>query len=146
MEELPRFRYHPNPIGTGSIVRQDVKCKCCGENRPYVYVGPVYAKEELDSCICPWCIADGSAHDKFNCEFVDSAGIGGYGAWDRVSIDVVKEVAFRTPGFSSYQQERWWTHCGDAAEFLGTTEDGSSLRCKFRCLHCKEEGGYEDAD
>jgi uncharacterized protein CbrC (UPF0167 family) len=27
-------------------------------------------------------------------------------------------VAFGT-GFSGWQQERWFTHCGDAAEFLG---------------------------
>jgi len=28
-------------------------------------------------------------------------------------------VSRRTPGFSGWQQERWWTHCGDAAVFLG---------------------------
>ena len=29
------------------------------------------------------------------------------------------EVAYRTPGFTGWQQERWSTHCGDAAAFLG---------------------------
>ncbi len=28
-------------------------------------------------------------------------------------------MAYRTPGFSGWQQERWWTHHGDAGEFLG---------------------------
>jgi hypothetical protein len=36
-----------------------------------------------------------------------------------VSKQVIEEVAYGTPGFSGWQQERWWTHCGDAAEFLG---------------------------
>jgi uncharacterized protein CbrC (UPF0167 family) len=143
---LPSFRYHPSPLSTGSIIRQEVTCRCCGESKPYVYVGPVYGPEELDSCLCPWCIADGSAHEKLDCEFVDSAGIGGHGTWDKVPIEVVKEVAFRTPGFSGYQQERWWTHCGDAAAFIGTSEDGAVNHYRFRCLHCGEEGGYRDTD
>jgi len=32
-------------------------------------------------------------------EFIHRAGL------------VVEEVAYRTPGFSGWQQERWWTHC-----------------------------------
>src|SRR5262249_33725880 len=32
---------------------------------------------------------------------------------------VIEEVAYRTPGFSGWQQEQWWTHCGDAAQFIG---------------------------
>ena len=32
---------------------------------------------------------------------------------------MIEEVAYRTPGFSGWQQERWWTHCGDAGQFLG---------------------------
>jgi hypothetical protein len=32
---------------------------------------------------------------------------------------VIDEVARRTPGFMGWQQEQWWTHCGDAGQFLG---------------------------
>lgn len=32
---------------------------------------------------------------------------------------MIEELAYRTPGFNGWQQEKWWTHCGDAAEFLG---------------------------
>src|SRR5579871_4660279 len=116
---LPHFQYHPDPLATGSIVPSDTPCACCSAARGYVYVGPVYAEEELVECLCPWCIADGSAHERFNAEFVDAAGVGGHGDCDPVSPEVVEEVAFRTPGFSGWQQERWWTHCGDAAAFLG---------------------------
>jgi uncharacterized protein CbrC (UPF0167 family) len=29
-------------------------------------------------------------------------------------------VAFRTPGFEGWQQERWFTCCGDAGAYLGS--------------------------
>lgn len=118
-EPLPRFRYHPDPLASGSIAHSDATCQNCDRARGYIYTGPVYARDELDEAFCPWCIADGSAAAGFDAEFVDAAGIGGYGSWDRVPPEVIAEVSRRTPGFSGWQQERWWTHCGDAAEFLG---------------------------
>jgi uncharacterized protein CbrC (UPF0167 family) len=54
-----------------------------------------------------------------NAEITDPAGVGDYGSWDAVPSAVINEVAFRTPGFNGWQQERCWTHCGDAAVFLG---------------------------
>ncbi len=117
--QLPTFKYHPRPLETGSIAASDTVCVCCGENRGFIYRGPVYAVEELGEQLCPWCIASGAAHQKFDACFMDEAGIGDYGRWEPVPRPVVEEVAFRTPGFSGWQQERWWTHCNDAAEFLG---------------------------
>jgi uncharacterized protein CbrC (UPF0167 family) len=116
---LPQFKYHPDPIGTGHVIESDTECACCGQARGFVYVGPVYAIEEYRDCICPWCIADGSAHEAFDATFTDEDGIGGAGEWDDVPPTVVEEVACRTPGFSGWQQEQWWTHCGDAAQFIG---------------------------
>jgi len=118
-DPLPTFRYHPDPLATGSVVASNATCRCCGQARGLMYAGPVYANEDLDDELCPWCIADGSAAARFGAEFVDSAGVGGYGDWDRVPPAVVVEVSQRTPSFSGWQQERWWTHCGDAAAFLG---------------------------
>jgi uncharacterized protein CbrC (UPF0167 family) len=119
-EPLPVFKYHPDPLATGSVVASGTECECCGESRGYIYVGPVYAENEYDDCICPWCIADGSAHEKFEASFSDESGIGGdTGAWCPVAEQVIEEVAYRTPGFNGWQQEQWWTHCDDAAEFLG---------------------------
>jgi hypothetical protein len=118
-EPLPRFRYHPDPLRTGSVVPSDVTCVVCGRARGSIYTGPVYAEEDLDDSICPWCIADGSAHLKFEAEFTDTAGVGGYGQWSPAPAHVCEEVAFRTPGFAGWQQERWFTCCDDAAAFLG---------------------------
>jgi uncharacterized protein CbrC (UPF0167 family) len=116
---LPNFRYHPDPLATGSIVASPNDCVRCGQQRGYIYTGPVYAVAELSEAICPWCIADGSAARQFGAEFTDAAGVGDYGSWEQVTAEVLEEVARRTPGFSGWQQERWWTHCADAAAFLG---------------------------
>jgi uncharacterized protein CbrC (UPF0167 family) len=116
---LPVFRYHPDPVATGSVVASSNACRCCGRARGYIYAGPAYARDELDEALCPWCIADGSAAAKFDATFTDEDGIGGYGDWDAVTPEVVALVATRTPGFAGWQQEQWWTHCGDAAAFLG---------------------------
>lgn len=116
---LPAFRYHPDPVGTGSIVASPRSCLGCGRQRGYVYVGPVSADAELSEAICPWCIADGTAARQFDAEFTAPHGVGDYGSWDRVPPDVVEEISRRTPGFFGWQQERWWTHCSDGAAFLG---------------------------
>jgi uncharacterized protein CbrC (UPF0167 family) len=115
---LPAFKYHPDPLATGSVIASDAVCECCKSARGFIYSGPVYGEEEPED-LCPWCIADGSAHARFDVSFTDEAGIGGYGDWDTVPQVVIETVAYRTPGFNGWQQERWWTHCGDAAEFLG---------------------------
>ena len=116
---LPTFRYHPDPLATGSIEPSDVVCACCGRARGAIYVGPVYAVVDYDGKLCPWCIADGTAHDKLDVEFADPAGVGGYGAWENVPQAVIDEVVQRTPCFIGWQQEQWFTHCGDAAAFVG---------------------------
>lgn len=116
---LPTFKYHPDPLATGSVVASDVECACCGQARGHVYAGPVYAEGDYENRICPWCIADGSAHRRLGASFTDEEAVGGYGDWPAVSEAVVEEVAYRTPGFSGWQQENWWTHCGDAGEYLG---------------------------
>jgi uncharacterized protein CbrC (UPF0167 family) len=118
-EPLPEFRYHPDPIATGSIVESDATCRCCVEARGYIYTGPTYGEDDLTDEVCPWCIASGEAHEEYEVEFVDSASIGGEDDWPEVSDEVIEEVAFRTPGFSAWQQERWFTHCDDAGAFLG---------------------------
>jgi uncharacterized protein CbrC (UPF0167 family) len=116
---LPIFKYHPDPLATGSVVKSDAECVCCGKVRGFIYTGPVYSVEEYDNCICPWCIENGSAHEKLEASFTDEYGLGGGGEWDDVAQSVIEEVAYRTPGFTSWQQEKWWTHCGDAAQFIG---------------------------
>jgi uncharacterized protein len=110
---LPAFRYHPDPVKSGSVIASDKSCRVCGENRGYIYTGPVYSEEELDEEICPWCIADGSAHDEFDATFVDDLAFS-----DDLPIAVAEEITERTPGFNSWQPEQWPCCCGDGTAFL----------------------------
>lgn len=114
---LPTFRYHPDPIATGSIVASDAACEACKKPRGYVYTASAYCTEEYDECICPWCIADGSAAKTFDATFFDDSGVGRDS--DPVSAELVNVIITRTPGFSGLQGERWWTHCSQPAAFLG---------------------------
>jgi len=116
--ELPKFKYHPDPLAAGSAVPSPNVCRCCDRGRGFVYHGSPYSVEELEDAICPWCISDGAAHQKFDAEFTDLAQIGRT-EWIAVSRQIAEEVAFRTPGFAAWQTERWFTHCEDAGEFLG---------------------------
>jgi uncharacterized protein CbrC (UPF0167 family) len=111
--ELPGFRYHPDPIASGSVVESDAECACCGKSRGYIYTGPVYSEDDLDDSLCPWCIADGRAHQKFDAIFVDSEAFS-----DDAPEAAVEEIIERTPGFCAWQSEVWPSCCGDAAAFL----------------------------
>jgi uncharacterized protein CbrC (UPF0167 family) len=134
---LPTFRYHPDPVGTGSVIASDAACACCGVHRGFIYTGPVYAVDELDDALCPWCIADGSAAARFDASFTDV----GVDVPADVPADVPDEVARHTPSFSSWQQDHWLYHCADACAFIGTNDDEGY---RFRCLHCGALLAYRD--
>ncbi|WP_330305041.1 MULTISPECIES: CbrC family protein [unclassified Streptomyces] len=161
---LPYFPYHPDPLATGSLVPSRTRCACCGQPRGYVYAGPVYAVAGLSHALCPWCLADGSAAARYEAQFTEVDG--------RVPADVVRTVEQRTPGFGGWQQERWLTHCEDAAVFLGRAgireltphpdalealaadfgeeflsvldADGQPTAYLFRCRHCARHLAYAD--
>ncbi len=145
-EALPTFNYHPDPIATGSIEPSDIECVCCGKRRGFIYTGPVYAIEEYADCICPWCIADGSAHEKLEASFHDEAGVGGIDSeWEQVAESIVKEIALRTPGFRAWQQEQWWTHCRDGARFLGRAGENELRAFGPQAIAAiQESAGLED--
>ena len=115
-EPLPEFPYHPDPLETGVIVKSDATCRCCERGRGFIYTGPVYAVDELQESLCPWCIADGSAGARFEAMFTDDIAVP-----EDVPAEVVGIVTTRTPGFSGWQQEHWLYHCGDGAAFLGAS-------------------------
>ena len=111
--ELPAFKYHPDPVKTGSIEHKETDCPVCGQKRAYVYVGPFYSIEDVEG-ICPWCIADGSAARKHEGEFQDSASIE-----SPVEEKFMDELVHRTPGYMGWQQERWLVHCDEPCIFIG---------------------------
>ena len=122
----PDFRYHPDPIASGSVVPSDATCACWGQARGFAYAGPVYAEEAVDA-LCPWCIASGAAHEKFDAEFVDPE------AFDGVPDDAVETIVERTPGFNAWQGERWPACCDDATAFL-TPAGIAEIRGTYRSM------------
>jgi len=127
-DSLPVFRYHPDPIGTGSVAPSDAKCVVCKQRRGFVYAGPVYTDDDFDDAICPWCIADGSAHEALGATFVDSE------AFPVETPDhVIDTIVERTPGYSAWQAEEWPSCCGDAAAFIGPLGI-AEVRARYRHL------------
>jgi uncharacterized protein len=110
---LPSFRYHPDPVLSGSVTVSTEECRCCGEARGYLYTGPVYSEEDLDEALCPWCIADGSASAEFAATFVDT---------EAFPVDTperaIEEISQRTPGYSCWQSEEWPSCCEDATAYV----------------------------
>ena len=110
---LPEFKYNPKAIEFGIIKNEKFFCAVCNSERDYVYRGPFYSVEDVHG-ICPWCIHNGAAADKYKGSFQDSSSC------DPVdSDDKMTELTCRTPGYSGWQQERWLSHCNDFCSFQG---------------------------
>lgn len=114
-EQIPIFRYHPDPVSTGSVVSDEVRCYVCGLARGLIYAGPLTDENDDEVHVCPWCIADGTAAVRLDVEFTMISMRDGEG----VHGDVLSTISARTPGFVGWQQERWLFHCSDGAAFLG---------------------------
>ncbi|WP_406733534.1 CbrC family protein [Streptomyces sp. NBC_01794] len=110
---LPFFRYHPDPLASGSIRASTEVCACCNRSTGWIYTATFYTAQATNGHFCPWCIADGSAAERFAGEFMDSYGL------DDVSEETLHEVTRHTPGFHAWQDPHWLVHCHDAAAFLG---------------------------
>lgn len=176
INELPKFKYHPNPLKTGAFIEEDEPfvCDCCGKETLICYSAPFYSVESID-IFCPECIANGEAAKKFDGEFQDAYST------DEVSDEAkTEELIYRTPGYCGWQQEYWRAHCDDYCAYLGgvgTKElkemnifeevldddmlddtakqwvrdgfvtDGSSIQgYLFQCLHCGKHLVWVDSD
>jgi uncharacterized protein len=111
-KKLPVFKYVNDPLESKIIKEERCKCEVCGKKVDYIYDGPFFAIEEVES-ICPWCIADGSAAKKYDGEFIGRASC------EKVNSQELKEeLCTRTPSYSGWQQEQWPSHCGDFCSFI----------------------------
>jgi uncharacterized protein CbrC (UPF0167 family) len=123
----PAFRYHPDPLATGSAIASVHVCSLCGIEREVRYRGPIYGRQP-DS-LCLHCIYSGEAAHALGSgpapvdgtegvdmpvQFSDAIDVP-----DDVPLTVVEEITQRTPGFFGRQQESWLYHCSDGAAFLG---------------------------
>lgn len=121
--QLPDFKYHPDPLSTGSIKASPAACDCCGHARGFAYAASFYSAQVDSPTLCPWCIASGEAAKKYDGMFSDDYPLRAAG----VAEDIIREVCARTPGYNSWQQEVWQCHCNDACAFHGDA-DPAELR------------------
>lgn len=117
----PGFFYSPNAYALGIIEQRSIVCQCCGQERAFHYTGNLYCESEVRQ-LCPWCIADGSAAEKYNGSFVsdfeDTDPIPGASSAG-LSEASITQVSSHTPGYASWQGDVWLGHCGEACIFLG---------------------------
>ena len=172
---LPAFRYHPDPLDTGAFKEsgEGVVCDCCGKITRLFYTAPFFSVEDIDY-LCPECIADGKAAQKYDGSFHDDYSVDD-GVDDPERLD---ELIHRAPGYCGWQQEYWRAHCGDYCAFLGyvgarelralgvldevlddpmwdgeqkemirESVNGGHLQCYlFQCLHCGKHMVWMDFD
>lgn len=125
--DLPLFSYHPDPFKTETFIATDQKCRVCNQCRGFQYMGPVYPNLGNLIPICPWCIASGEAHSALGLRFSDPDLILEDQNCQKVSQAVKDLICQRTPGFNTWQDQIWLSHCADAAVFLGAC-DGKTIR------------------
>ncbi|MFL6073291.1 MAG: CbrC family protein [Mycobacteriales bacterium] len=171
---LPEFAYHPDPVATGAVEVAAITCAVCGRRRGHAYTGPIFSEEEHEQVdpLCPWCIADGRAHETWDCVFSDDRS---FMVGDNVPVppEVGEDVFTRTPGFRTHQSVIWLSHHDDACQYLGpvgadryatldagaraaveaAAGDPAALRTGypgptaylFRCRDCGEYRAYTDS-
>ena len=173
LKDLPFFKYHPDPLETGSFEEGAEKiCPCCGNKSKVYYSSFPYCSEDVEY-ICPTCISNGEAARKFDAEFVQNAEW--HGENDEEKDD---ELFHRTPGYMSWQGEYWLSCCDDYCAYMGTVgtrelkamdiadevieeyvqrgafedigeylvKDGPMCGYLFKCLHCGKYHLWVDAD
>ena len=94
LKDLPFFKYHPDPLETGSFEEGEEKiCPCCGNKSKVYYSSFPYCSENVEY-ICPTCISNGEAARKFDAEFVQNAEWHG-----ELDMEKNDELFHRTPGY-----------------------------------------------
>lgn len=141
MKKLPEFPFHPNVYLLGLFDRvTGSKCTCCKEDSEYLYKGPFYTEYD-DVKVCPWCISDGRASEKYNGVFQSSVDYKGttlmvsYDSESRdymylrndeivepITDDNLNTLLFRTPSYVAWQEPHWMSHCGELCIFMGYLE------------------------
>ena len=141
-KELPKFEYHRDPIASRSLRESNESCDCCGDANGWMYDGVIYSAENPEN-ICRWCIADGSASDKYDGSFFDATFVDEDLNDVAVAPEYYPAVFCRTIGFSTFNPIGWWVHCDQPAEYVRRDEPYDMI---FECRACRKQQTIEDLD
>lgn len=123
MKHLPHFKYNPNAYTNGIIEAKEIQCNVCKEHQSHVYKGPFYSVENID-LICPWCVANGQAAQKYEGEFQSYTSIEGISPDPKLPNTItykkaeIDELILQTPSYTAWQQAVWLGHCESPCAFI----------------------------
>ena len=120
-DPLPVFEYFPDPLSNGCVIEKEAECVCCGQVREHMYVGPIYCSDDITE-VCPWCISSGEAALKLSASFNDV-----YAVPNGVPRRIVEIIDRRTPGYETWQGNRWLFSDTDALIFVGEVNGAQIL-------------------
>ena len=129
-------------MASGSLRKSDHICECCGQSWGTLYQGNIYTKHHVTN-VCPWCIADGSATDKFGATFIDGSFCNDELRYVSLTDQANREVFGCTIGFATFNAIGWWVHCGEPAEYVTRIEPYEMV---FECRKCAKRHVIEDLD
>ena len=142
MIDLPHFPYHRDPMASECLRTTDEACDCCGVKRGITYTGNTYCLSK-PTTLCPWCIANGDAENKFDASFFDADFVDD----DMNPVDLPPEIHSavfgRTIGFATFNPIGWWVHCGEPAEYIRRDEPYDMI---FECRKCGKQHTIMDFD
>jgi uncharacterized protein CbrC (UPF0167 family) len=129
--ELPKFKYNPNVCKIDVFKKEEGICSVCGEKRNIKYTGAFYSIKKPEY-ICPFCIANGKAAEKYNGEFNSYCTIEGVSPdpadpEPTIPKEMLLEVSQRTPGYNSWQETVWLSHCNEPCAFIDYA-DGETIK------------------
>ena len=142
LPELPIFPFHRDPVSSDSVHESNEACGCCGKVRGVLYSGVTYASDNPEN-LCPWCIADGSALEKYDAMFFDADFVDDEYNIVSIPLELHREVFGKTIGFSTFNPIGWWVHCGEPAEYIKRNEPYDMV---FECRKCHKQQVIEDLD
>ena len=110
-------------------------CSCCRETKAGNYNGPIYSSYDSiaseDLSICFQCIKSGKAHDTLGVTFNAPED---FTEADCKRPDMIEEVCYRTPSYSSWQHPVWLSHCGFPCCYSGETTFNELTECEIQSL------------
>jgi hypothetical protein len=137
---LPSFPYHRDPVANGAIIASGAVCVCCQQARGAICKYSDYCMGEP---LCPWCIADGTAFDRFQVYFQQARFGDAEGNRLLMPTHFYRDVFGRTVGFFTYNPFTWWVHCDEPAEYVTRNEPYDLV---FECRQCGMQQIIEDWD
>ena len=136
---LPAFAFRRD--AASAFEASELVCQCCGQARGWINAhSPIYSAIGVD-LLCPWCIADGSAAEKFQARFFDAVFCDDDNQLVELGEDWERVVFGQTPGFATYNPIGWRVHCGEPAEYVRREEPYELI---FECCSCgKQHSGWD---